>query len=55
MASIMIIAGLAVGLAASPVAERVGTGAVTPPLVLVQSSDDNGGGVDCRSAAYRVV
>ena len=55
MASIMIIAGLAVGLATSPVAERVGTGAVTAPLVLVQSSDDNGGGVDCRSAAYRVV
>ncbi|GEO84390.1 MULTISPECIES: hypothetical protein [Alphaproteobacteria] len=51
MSSIMIIAGLAVGMAASPVLDGVGVDAVNAPLVLVQSD----GGVDCRSAAYRVV
>lgn len=54
MASIMIIAGLAVGLAASPAPDLAAAVGMKAPLVLVQSSDENGG-VDCRSAAYRVV
>jgi len=55
MASIMIIAGLAVGMAATPAQDSVGAGAMKAPLVLVQSADDNRSGIDCRSAAYRAV
>ncbi len=59
MASIMIIAGLAAGMAASPVPDSLGIGAMTGPVVLAQAqSGDNGGsdgGVDCRSAAYRAI
>lgn len=58
MASIMIIAGLAAGLAASPVPDSLGIGVMSGPVVLAQAqSGDSGpdGGVDCRSAAYRAV
>lgn len=58
MASIMIIAGLAAGMAASPVPDSLGIGAMTGPIVLAQAqSGDSGsdGNVDCRSAAYRAV
>ncbi|NML74364.1 hypothetical protein HHL25_09545 [Rhizobium sp. S-51] len=57
MASIMIIAGLAAGMAASSMPDTLGD-AMNPLLVPVQSQDANGqaaDAVDCRSAAYRAV